>query len=78
MSGKKIRQDKMLQDPHPLVELIGQISRSNAKSKSSVKFIGQNRWSNLSVKFTGQITGQICRSNPSVKLLGKIAGVCNA
>ena len=73
MRGGTIAQDKMLHGVNPLVELIGQISRSNAKSKSSVKFIGQNRWSNLSVKFTGQIAGQIRRSNLSVKFLVQIA-----
>ena len=57
--GEKIRQDKMLQAVKPLAELISEISRSNAESKSLVKF-------------TGQITGQICRSNLSVEFLDQI------
>ena len=65
-------QDKMLHDPHPLGALVGQISGSNAGSKSLVKFMGQingsNYWSNLPVKFLVQIP----RSNCWVKLLGYV------
>ena len=65
MRGKTITQVKMLHDSHPVADLLGQISWSNAGSKSLVKFVGQNRWSNLSVEFVGRIHG----SNLPVKLL---------
>ena len=71
--GEKIRQDKMLQAVKPLAELISEISRSNAESKSLVKLAGQihgsNYWSNCSVKSAGQI----CRSNSWFKSIGQIA-----
>jgi len=70
--GETIKQDKMLHDPHTVVDLLGQISRSNAGSKSLVKIMGRicrsNCWSNLSVELLGQIAG----SNLLVKLLGHV------
>jgi len=68
----------MLHDSHPVADLMGQISRSNAGSKSLVKIMGRicrsNCWSNLSVELLGQIAGRIHGSNSLVKLLGQIAG----
>jgi hypothetical protein len=58
----------MLHDPYPVADLLGQISRSNAGSKSLVKIVGQNCRSNSRIKFTGRIAG----SNPSVKFLDQI------
>jgi len=62
----------MLHDPYPVVDLLGQISRSNAWSKLSVKIVGRilwsNCWSNLSVELLGQIPG----SNLWVKLGGHV------
>jgi hypothetical protein len=40
--GRTIAQDKMLHGVNPLAELIGQISGSNAGSKSLVEFAGSN------------------------------------
>ena len=57
MSGGTIAQDKMLHGVNPLVELLGQISGSNAAPKSLVELLGQILGSNLSVKFLGQIDG---------------------
>lgn len=49
----------MLREPYPVVELLGQISRSNAGSKSLVKSVGQivsrNHGSNSWIKSMGQI-----------------------
>ena len=56
----------MLHGPHPLGELLGQISGSNCW----VKIVGQIGRSNSWVKFMGQI----CRSNCWVKSIGRIAG----
>jgi hypothetical protein len=62
----------MLHDHHPLADLLGQISRSNAGSKLSVEILGRicrsNCWSNLSVELLGQIPG----SNLPVKLLRRV------
>ncbi len=55
MIGKTIKQDKMLHDPHPVADLLGQISGSNAGSKLSVEIVGRIHGSNLSVKLLGQI-----------------------
>jgi len=59
--GKTIRQVKMFHDHHPVADLLGQISGSNAGSKLSVKIVGRiagsNCWSNLSVELLGQIAG---------------------
>jgi hypothetical protein len=74
--GETIKQDKMLHDPHAVADLLGQISRSNAGSKSLVKFMGRICPSNCWVKLLVEICesnswikflGQICRSNPLVK-----------
>ena len=74
--GKTIRQDKMLHGSHPLVDLLGQISRSNAGSKLSVKIVGRihwsNCWSNSRIKFTVELLDQIDRSNSWIKLLDQI------
>ena len=63
MRGRTIIQVKMLHDPYPVADLLGQISRSNAGSKSLVKFMGQiasrNHGSNSWIK----LVGQICWSN---------------
>lgn len=62
----------MLHDPHPLVDLLRQISGSNAGSNLLVKIVGQIagriHWSNLSVEFLDQIGW----SNCWVKFAGQI------
>lgn len=55
MRGETIRQDKILHEPNPLAELIGQISGSNCL----VEIAGSNSW----IKSIGQIHG----SNPPAK-----------
>lgn len=68
-----ITQVKMLHDPHPVADLLGQISRSNAGSKLSVKIAGRICRSNSRVKSVRQFAGQIASrnhgSNCWVKLL---------
>ena len=66
MRGETIRQDKMLHGVNPLVELLGQISGSNAGSKSIIEFVG----SNLMAEFTREIASR----NSWFKFLGRIAG----
>lgn len=72
MRGKTITQDKMLHDAHPLVDLLGQISGSNAGSNSLVKIVGRICWSNSLVKLLVEFVGQIGRSNSWIKFLGQI------
>jgi len=64
----------MLHGPYPVVDLLGQISGSNAGSKLSVKIVGQIHGSNPSVKLLVEFTDQIHWSNCWVKLLVKIMG----
>ena len=59
----------MLHDPHPVADLLGQISRSNAGSNSLVEFTGQICPSNCWVKLLAEIKDQIRWSN-----CGQIAG----
>ena len=72
MRGRTIIQVKMLHDHNPVADLLGQISRSNAGSKLSLKIMGRicwsNCWSNSRIKFTGRIA----RSNPEIKFLDQI------
>jgi len=62
----------MLHDHHQVVDLLGQISRSNAGSKLSVKIVGRICRSNCWVKLLVEIMGQIPGSNLWVKLGGQI------
>ena len=66
---RTITQVKMLHDAHPVDQLLGQISRSNAGSKLSVEIVGRICRSNSLVKLPVEIMGQIPGSNPPVKLL---------
>ena len=65
---RTIKQDKTLHGSHPLAELLGQISGSNAGSNSLVEIAGRICWSNRSVKFLDQIPG----SNLLVKFAGQM------
>jgi len=72
VTGETIKQVKMFHDHYPVVDLLGQISGSNAGSKLSVKIVGRicrsNCWPNLRIKFIGRIAG----SNRSIKFLDQI------
>ena len=80
----------MLHDSYPVVDLLGQISRSNAGSKLSVKIVGRICWVKLLVESVRRIAGRIHGSNSLVELLdqmrrsnswiksaGQIARPCN-
>ena len=62
----------MLHDPHPVDQLLGQISRSNAGSKSSVEFVGQIAGRIHRSNSLVELLDQIRRSNSWIKFLGQI------
>ena len=70
--GRTITQVKMLHDPYPVDQLLGQISGSNCWSNSLVEFVGQIHGSNLSVKLLVEFTDQIHWSNCWVKFADQI------
>ena len=62
----------MLREPYPVVDLLGQISGSNAGSKLLVEFVGQIAGRIHGSNSLVELLDQIGRSNSWIKFLGQI------
>ena len=70
--GRTIKQDKMLHDAYPVVDLLSQISGSNAGSNSLVEILGRICRSNCQSKSWIKFLDQIPGSNLLVKSAGQM------